>query len=66
MPIHDPAQEANPPVSGNRYAYNPTVIQLSDTSFVLAYNVNSTLAEVTAEPGSYRPRFRHLRISTRQ
>jgi hypothetical protein len=65
IPVHDPAREANPPVGGNRYAYNPTLVQLADTSFVLAYNVNSTLEEVTADPRIYRPRFRQVRISRR-
>lgn len=65
IPVHDPAQESNPPVGGNRYAYNPKLIQLADSSFVLAYNVNSTLDEVIAEPGIYRPRFRQVRISRR-
>lgn len=65
IPVHDPAQEASPPVGGSRYAYNPTLVQLADTSFVLAYNVNSTLDEVIAEPEIYRPRFRQVRISRR-
>jgi hypothetical protein len=66
IPVHDPATENYPPVGGNRYAYNPKVIQLADNRYVLVYNVNSTLAEVLAEPAIYRPRLRHLRISIRQ
>jgi hypothetical protein len=61
VPVYDP-----PEAGGNRYAYNPTLIPLTDTSYVLAYNVNSALAEITADPAIYRPRFRLLRISHRR
>ncbi len=56
--IFDPPEN-----EGNRYACNPTMVRLSSDSYLLAYNVNSTYAEVTADRSLYRPRWRQVQIS---
>ncbi|UUV32307.1 hypothetical protein NQK81_02310 [Amycolatopsis roodepoortensis] len=56
---------APPENAGTRYAYNPTLLRLADDSFLLAYNVNSTYADVMADRSIYRPRFWRVRISAR-
>ncbi|MBE1467529.1 hypothetical protein H4W33_006541 [Kibdelosporangium phytohabitans] len=48
----------------SRYACNPTMVRLSGDSYLLAYNVNATYAEVMADRSIYRPCWRPVRISS--
>lgn len=52
-----------PENEATRYAYNPTFLHLAGNRYLLAYNVNGTLAEVLADDTIYRPRFRLVRLS---
>lgn len=64
-PWSGPQMVFSPPENeGSRYAYNPTMVRLSGDNYLLAYNVNSTFAEVLSDRSIYRPRWRQVRISS--